>query len=139
MDVLEIAKGLGKAIQAEECYTAVMVAKQNNDEDDALQKAIGEFNLVKMNLGKEMARPEAEQDAEKVQELNKKMRALYDNITGNENMKAYERARNEMDGLMNKVVKILSLAANGSDMDGVDLDGEISSCSGSCSSCSGCH
>ena len=139
MNTLEIAKMLGKAIQEEDSYTAVMVAKQNNDEDADLQSKIGQFNLVKMNLGAQMQKDEAQQDAEKVQELNKQMRALYEEITANENMKAYEAAKKELDGILNKVMQILSLAANGHDVDAIDLNGEISSCAGDCGSCGGCH
>lgn len=139
MDTLEIAKMLGKAIQEEDSYTAVMVAKQNNDEDTALQDKIGQFNLVKMNLGAQMQQDEAQQDAEKVQELNKQMRALYEEITANENMRAYEAAKKELDGVLNRVMQILSLAANGHDVDAIDLNGEIASCAGDCGSCGGCH
>ena len=83
MNTLEIAKMLGRAIQEEKSYTAVMVAKQNNDEDEELQNKIGQFNLVKMNLGAQMQKEESDQDAEKVQELNRQMRALYEEITAN--------------------------------------------------------
>ena len=139
MNTLEIAKMLGRAIQEEESYTAIMVAKQNNDEDEELQNKIGQFNLVKMNLGAQMQKEEADQDAEKVQELNRQMRALYEEITANENMKAYEAAKKELDGVLNKIMQILSLAANGHDVDAIDLNGEIASCAGDCGSCGGCH
>ena len=43
MNTLEIAKMLGRAIQEEKSYTAVMVAKQNNDEDEELQNKIGQM------------------------------------------------------------------------------------------------
>ena len=65
--------------------------------------------------------------------------ARNEEITANENMKAYEAAKKELDGILNKVMQILSLAANGHDVDAIDLNGEISSCAGDCGSCGGCH
>ena len=50
MDVIELARELGKAIQQDERFLAMQIARQNSDNDDELQQLIGEFNLKRMPL-----------------------------------------------------------------------------------------
>ena len=54
MDVITLARELGKAIQADERYAAYNAAKKVNDDDEKLQQQIGEFNLVRMSLEREL-------------------------------------------------------------------------------------
>ena len=44
MDVIELARELGKAIQQDERFLSMQIARQNSDNDDELQQLIGEFN-----------------------------------------------------------------------------------------------
>jgi len=62
MDVIEIARQLGKAIQEDERYSDYMLAKEKNDADEALQALIGEFNLIRQNLAMEESKPAEEQN-----------------------------------------------------------------------------
>ena len=50
MDMMEAARQLGKAIQADKRYLAFYAAKDANDADEALQELIGRFNLLKMQI-----------------------------------------------------------------------------------------
>lgn len=50
MDVIELARELGKAIQQDERFLAMQIARQNSDNDDELQQLIGEFNLKRWPL-----------------------------------------------------------------------------------------
>lgn len=50
MDVIELARELGKAIQQDERFLAMQIARQNSDNDDELQQLIGEFNLKRMAI-----------------------------------------------------------------------------------------
>ena len=43
-----MARELGKAIQEDDRYLALRLATQSNDEDQALQDMIGEFNLKRV-------------------------------------------------------------------------------------------
>ena len=45
MDVIEMARELGKAIQQDERYKRIDAAKKANDEDSQLQELIVKFNL----------------------------------------------------------------------------------------------
>ena len=50
MDVIELTRELGKAIQQDERFLAMQIARQNSDNDDELQQLIGEFNLKRMAI-----------------------------------------------------------------------------------------
>ncbi len=137
MDVIETARQLGKAIQQDERYKAYSKAKALNDADSSLQELIGDFNLKRQKLAMETSKPENEQDAEKVKQLNKQMHDSYDKVMSNENMAGYTVAKGEMDKLMDEINTILTFALQGDNPETCPsvLSG---SCSGSCEGCGGC-
>ena len=73
MDVIEQVRNLGKAIQADERFVRYAKARLANDNDKELQAAIGEFNIIRMQLDKEISSDE--KDDAKVTELNEKLYA----------------------------------------------------------------
>ena len=52
MDVIELTRELGKAIQADERFIRFAKARLANDNDTDLQNAIGNFNIKRMELEK---------------------------------------------------------------------------------------
>ena len=62
MDVIELARELGKAIQQDERFLAMQIARQNSDNDDELQQLIGEFNLKRMAINKLQKKTEMKQN-----------------------------------------------------------------------------
>ncbi len=136
MDIIEITRQLGKAIQEDERFSDYMNAKAKNDSDTELQDLIGEFNLLRQNLAMEQSKPAEEQNEEKMAELNEKMQSTYNTIMTNENMADYTMAKAAMDKLMNGVNTILSAALNGDDP--LTCPAEMPTCSGSCGTCGGC-
>ena len=133
MDIIEMTRALGKAIQQDERYIRLSVARDNNDNDEKLQEMIGNFNLKRVEVNQEAARPD--KDQAKLDALNESIRALYKEIMENPNMVEFNAAKEEIDSLMNFVNQILVLSVNGQEPDTV----EQSSCTGSCSTCAGCH
>ena len=89
MDIIKQTRELGKAIQQTEAYITYAACKQKNDEDEALQKMIGDFNLLRMSLSNEISKPEEQKDKDKIQELNSQLNDCYSNIMQNENMAAF--------------------------------------------------
>lgn len=75
MDVIELARELGKAIQQDERFLAMQIARQNSDNDDELQQLIGEFNLKRMAINNEAAKEN--RDEAKLQQLNSELRETY--------------------------------------------------------------
>ena len=134
MDVIAIARELGKAVQQDERYIKMMAQQQANDEDTALQQLIGEFNLKRVALNTEINK--ADKDQEKINALNSEIKDIYAKIMENENMQSYNEAKSELDSLMDFVLQILRGSVNGEDPETIQ---QQSGCSGSCSSCAGCH
>ncbi|MFI3205985.1 MAG: YlbF family regulator [Clostridia bacterium] len=135
MDIIELTRQLGKAIQADEAYQNYNIAKQTSELDTELQGMIGEFNLKRMMINNEAQKEERDDD--KIQELNTELRAVYNQIMNNEKMIAFETAKTEMDELLQRITAIISQSADGADPETADYVPE--DCSGNCSSCSGCH
>ena len=133
MDIIELTRALGAAIQETEEYKRFMSAKEKNDNDEALQKQIGDFNLLKMQLDSEHGK-EAKDEA-KILELNEKIVALYNEIISGESMTEYNTAYEAYRALTDKISNILLMCENGDD----PATCEPSSCTGNCSSCGGCH
>lgn len=134
MDIITSARELGKLIQQEESYKKLQTAKTNSDNDTELQSLIGEFNLKRMSINNEAGK--ADRDDSKLQSLNEEMRHVYAEIMKNENMTAYNEAKTELDTLMQRVIAIVTQSAEGEDPETTDY---APGCSGSCSSCGGCH
>lgn len=133
MDIIELTRALGAAIQETEEYKRFMTAKEKNDNDEALQKQIGDFNLLKMQLDSEHEKEE--KDDAKILELNEKIVALYNEIVSGESMTEYNAAYEAYRTLTDKISNILLMCENGED----PATCEPSSCTGNCSSCGGCH
>lgn len=136
MDVVEMTRQLGAAIQLDERYVAFINAKKKNEDDMALNALIGKLNLVQMNYQNESGKETP--DEKKLEGFDDEFRKLYAEIMVNDNMKAYEAARGELDSLMNYIVNLLSLCANGEDPATCEVKTDDENCAGDCSSCGGC-
>ena len=134
MDLIKQAREMGKMIQASEEYAKLKKAQEANDNDVELQDLIGKFNLKRMELNNLLAKDE--KDEEKLGKMNNELRELYQQVMSNVNMAAYNEAKNGMDMLMNQINAILVMSVNGEDPETCD---PTSSCTGSCSTCGGCH
>lgn len=134
MDVISLTRELGKAIQADPRYARYLEARDLNDKDEELQKLIGEFNMQRMQLNQEMSKPD--KDDSKVSDLNSSIRKLYGQIMTNKNMSAYNEAKGDMDRMLDQINNIITLSANGEDPETCEAEHH---CTGSCSTCGGCH
>lgn len=135
MDVIELAREIGKEIQKDDRYLKMQLAIQNTDKDTVLQDLIGQYNLKRMSLDTEVQKPDSDQ--EKVQAFSQELRGLYAKIMENPSMAVYQQAKGELDHLLQRVQAIVTQSANGEDPETTDY--VESSCGGNCSSCGGCH
>ncbi len=133
MDIIELSRELGRKIQQEESYVAMMDANKAVEADEALQALIGEFNLYKLQLNEKLTA--TERDEEAIKDINTKMRTLYADIMVNPSMIKLNETKTTFDGVMNRVMAIISNSANGEDPNTTDYH----ACTGSCSTCGGCH
>lgn len=136
MDAISMARELGKQIQADERYKAYHTARELNDKDESLQKLIADFNEKRMELSAEMAKPD--KDTERLQKFDSEIKSLYADIMRNENMTAFNKAKEDMDNLLSQVNFIITASANGEDPETCPTE-MPHSCSGSCATCGGCH
>ena len=106
MDVIEMARELGKAIQQDERYKRIDAAKKANDEDIQLQELIVKF----------------------------KLKELYAEVMANPNMVEFNAAKGEVDVMMNFISEILYGSVNGENPDTIEMQtgcgGNCASCGG---------
>lgn len=134
MGILEATRALGAEMQKDERFIAFAKAKLANDTDEQLQKDIGEFNIVRMNLEKETSAEEVNE--EKVKELNEELRAVYTKIMSCKAMLDYNTAKAGLDAMLNDINSVIMQCAMGADPETCEPE---HACSGSCESCGGCH
>ena len=134
MDVIELTRELGKAIQADERFIRFAKARLANDNDTDLQNAIGNFNIKRMELEKAVS--EENKDEEKVKVLNEDLRKAYGEIMSSKSMVEYNTAKALLDQLMNEVNTILAKSLDGEDPATCETH---DACTGSCATCGGCH
>ena len=135
-DAITMFKEAAAQLQREEAYLALEGTRKKNDEDEALQQLIGDFNLARIDLNSELSKS-ADKDQDKVNELNVKVNQLYNDIMANESMAAYNEAKAEAEALISYIDAIINTAMNGGDP--MSVQQPEAGCSGSCASCSGCH
>lgn len=133
MDLIQMTRELGKALQADERYIKMRLAAQHNDEDEALQELIRAFNLKRAQINAEAQKDN--RDEETLQVMNREFRGLYGEIMGNDSMIAYNEAKQDFDILLKQITAIIGLCADGEDPDTCDYE---AACSGDCSTCGGC-
>ena len=114
MDCIDLFKRAAMALQTDPRYVILDQARKANDKDEELQNLIGEFNLARMDLNNEIGQ-----------------------IMGNEGMVAYNEAKRECENLVNYIDAIINTAMNGGDP--MTVQEPSASCTGSCSTCGGCH
>lgn len=135
-DAITMFKEAAVQLQQEEAYAALAAALKKNDEDETLQALIGDFNLARIDLNSELSKS-AEKDQARVDELNVRVNQLYSDIMSNECMVNYNEAKAEMEKNLNYINAIISTAVNGGDP--MSVEEPSASCTGSCSTCGGCH
>ncbi|MDE5569648.1 MAG: YlbF family regulator [Ruminococcus sp.] len=133
MDIIEMTRELGKALQADDRYTAYMLAKQANDNDTVLQALINGFENMRLQLNEELAKDD--KDTERIKELDDGIKSNYKQIMSNKNMIVFTAAQGSLEALVNNMNQIITMCANGEDPDTCQPS---TGCSGSCATCGGC-
>ena len=129
-EILAKANELGQLIKESDVAKTMLAAEQAVEADVELQKKIGAFNEKREMMMDLMQ--QGSEDQEKIAALNDEIRQLYDAIMANKNMTDYNSARQAFDDMSNKVNGIITYYITGQN----PAEG---GCSGSCSSCGGCH
>jgi len=127
---------LAHTMMEDDRFLAYRLAAQANDEDEVLQKLIGDFNLARMNLNNAANNTtgDGKQDTD---QLQAEMKLIYAQIMANETMQKYSEAQTEMNKLIQQVNAIISGTIEGENPEEIDIEAE---CGGDCEGCGGsCH
>ena len=133
-NAIKITRELGHAIQQADFYKKLNAAKETADADETLQALIALFNSKRVAINNEACKSDRDEDT--LRSLNEEMRTVYSQIMQNENMKAYNEAKQVYDNSLQRIVAIITQSAEGEDPDTTDYD---PSCTHDCSTCGGCH
>ncbi len=134
MEIMEMTRALGKALQQDDRYIAYNLAKQVNDEDKELQADIEKFTKLREELTAEITKED--KDADRLKEIDEGIKSTYAKIMANKNMVVFNAAQNALESLVNNINQIISMCANGEDPDTCE---PTTGCTGSCATCGGCH
>ena len=134
MDLIQMARELGAALQQDARYLEFMQAHDENEKDSELQALIGKIQLVHMSYNREASKDDKDED--KLKEYDRQFNTLYNEVMCNPRMRRYEKARDEVDALMKEITGILTLCVRGEDP--MTCDPNAGSCGGDCGSCGGC-
>ena len=133
MDIMEMTRELGKALQNDDRYIAYSLSKQACDNDEELQKQISSFDDLRSQLNTEIIKED--KDTDKIKELDQSIKDTYQKIMGNRNMVVFTGAQSALESLVSNINQIITLCANGEDPATCEPS---TGCSGSCATCGGC-
>lgn len=137
MNIIDLAREFGKAIQGTEEYKKLDVARAANDSDPALQEMVAQFNTLGAAMEQEADKESP--DEKLVDQLNASLTELYAKIMDNERMEAFNEAKEVIDEQMNAAFDIISAAINGEDPATYQPEEhDHDSCGGECGGCHGC-
>ena len=134
MDIIEMTRELGKALQADDRYIAYALAKQANDEDLELQALINGFEKMRYDLNMELTKED--KDTDKIQQLDENIKSNYQKIMNKPRMIVFTAAQKSLESLVENIQQIITISANGEDPATCEPS---SGCTGSCATCGGCH
>lgn len=113
MDVIEITRQLGAALQQDERYKTFMEAKEAADNDANAALMMSQIEAIRSQYQNEASKPVPNQNT--LQALDQSFQKIYQELSGNETIQRANAAGQELDKLMNYIMQILSLCINGED------------------------
>ncbi len=128
-DIMDKAKELGIMIAESEEFKAYKLAEANQLDDKEAVELMMEYHTTRENLTKKASNPDITKEEFEV--IQNEAKAAFEKIMNNKSIAAYVDAQQNFSNLMNKINGILGYYVSGKDSEG--------GCSGSCSTCGGCH
>ncbi len=122
---------LKKALSESEELKKYNAAKEAYNGDKKLMSLVNEYNLQAAILEQEGRKPENEKDAELIQSISQRLRALYDEIDDNPRLLEMRKAEDELSLVINSI----NLAVQYT----VAPESAGQECTHDCSTCGGCH
>lgn len=144
MEVINLARKLGEELAASDEYKNFCTTRDKCRENAALKVKLDEFKVQKSILDVEKEKDDDERDEGFVDAVSVRVEKLYNEITNDPDMKAYNKAEEDLNLLMTAINMTItsyispeSLSGKYGEGDG-DFDGD-DGCTHNCSTCHGCH
>lgn len=106
MDILEMAKELGKAIADSDLMAAVKKAEDVQNNDEKAQQLIGEYNLKRMQLAQRVQKEDVTQ--EELEAVQKELSDEFDKLMQYSVISDFITARKELDAVLEQVNNVIS-------------------------------
>ena len=133
MDIILMARELGKALQKDDRWISMRLAQQCTEQDEELQALIKRFDKCRASLNNEMQ--SSDRDGEKIRQKNDETKALYQEIMSHKRMVEFSSKQEEVNEMLQFINQIISGSAEGLNPDEIQYQEK---CGGGCSGCSGC-
>lgn len=128
MEIFDKARELGEAIVNSNEYKALKLAEAKQEQDEEAMALLQEYSKVRHELGEEVSKGDVSE--ERMNEIREAVEAAYEKVTSNELIADFINAQSTFQAIIDQMNAILSYHITGQMPGG---------CSGSCSSCGGCH
>ena len=128
--IIELAHMLGTEIAASEEIKKLEEAKNRYEQDEEIQKYMGEYEAERRLLGEEFSKESSEIDQKAVADLRARIEELTKIITANPVYQEFSQAQGDVNKLMADVNAEIKFCITGE---------RPSECTHDCSKCSGCH
>ena len=125
MDIFEKTQELGRMIQESEEMKRMKAAEAAQQADEEAQRLLGEFNIARMNLAKNMQEGKIPQE----EAVKKNTEAFNEMVSKSKTIEEYVEAKKAFDAVISKINGVLNFYITGQDP----------SCTHNCSTCGGCH
>ncbi len=138
MEIIEIARQLGQMLTESDEYKNFCTTRDVCRANIALKNKLDEFKVQKSIL--DVENEKEDKDESLIDAVSARVETLYKEITENPEMKAYNKAEEDLNLLMTAINMTITsyispenLATNQDDQDGDQ------NCTHNCSTCRGCH
>ena len=128
MGIFELAAELGRALKDDSRLVNLEQARVAYENDERVAQLATEYEVQQKAMQNEAMKPERDQAL--MEAIQQRIEALYNEIVSCESYKAFEKAQNEVNELMNAVNSTISFQITGE---------TAQSCTHDCSTCGGCH
>lgn len=118
MDIIELAREIGREIQKDEDYIKMRLSVQAIEADEELKKLENEYDIKCAKLQGEAVKPD--RDADKLEQLCEEMIPLHRRIIKNINFANYVAAKKKFDVKLQRVLAIINNSAEGDDPETTD-------------------
>lgn len=127
-EIFEKARELGEAIIESKEFKELKEAEQNQENDPVALELLKNYSDVRSKLAAEIQKGDVGE--ERMAAIREELEQAYEEMTTNDNITAYINAQRTFQAIIDQMNNIISFHITGKMPGG---------CSGSCSTCGGCH